>query len=114
MKTFKTLEQLLKATDYVTAQNVLNGRLYLKDKGYTSVKIDEDLREEICKDISQLFGGRHVTREQMLWTLMYDRPQHWGLDRVILSQYKDNPPRWKYITGQDFIEESKLIRKALA
>jgi len=111
----ETLDQLLQVADnQVTAQDVLNGNLYLKKVGWRNVTIHEDLRDKICEDISQMFGGRHKTRAQMLWTLKYDNIQHWGLGRIILSKYKDFPPRWKYIAGQDYTEESKLIRNALS
>lgn len=115
MKTIKSLEQAYKlAEQQVTAQDLLNGRMYVKGEGWSSVKLDAEFREKLIQTLSGLFGGHTKTKKAILWTLTYDKPQHWGLGRVVVEKYGDKPAFLSYIAGQDATFEYGLIRKYLA
>ena len=97
----------------VTAQQVVNQRLYNKVTGWTDVIIDGELLSKMANEVSQLLGGRHATRDAVDRNLFFNKPQHWGLERIVLEQYGDNPPRWAYIAGQDYPSEVRAIRNYL-
>ena len=108
-------EDLLKfgGENQVTAQQVINQRLYNKVTSWTDVIIDGELLSKMANEVSQLLGGRGVTREAVDRNLFFNKPQHWGLERIVLEQYGDNPPRWAYIAGQDYTAEVRTIRNYL-
>lgn len=108
-------EDLLKfgGENQVTAQQVVNQRLYNKETGWADVVIDGELRSKMANQVSQLLGGRGDTRDAVDRNLYFNKPQHWGLERIVLEQYGDNPPRWAYIAGQDYPAEVRTIRNYL-
>ena len=111
MKTIKTLKQLAKicGKHQINAQEVLNERICSEKEGWITVKIDPDLRVSVCNDLSELYGGHHRTRINVFNTLLYARPQHWGLSRTLLN----SDLTWSYCAGQDYVWECAEIRKCL-
>lgn len=121
MKTFKTLDQVFKAAGgKVTAQRLLNGRLYLEGKGWTAVKITDELRESIISTIAETVGGHAKTKVRVYNTLRREMPQHWALDRFLLQKYdhckeaKERGAFFDYCAGQDQTWEMRELRKHLA
>ena len=111
---FSSYDDILKhAGQQVTAQQLINGRMYLKDKGWTDVEISHELRAKLATDISDKLGGRYTTREQVKNTILWGRPQHWGLQRVFLEKYGEGQPFITYCAGQDHVLECNAIRTAL-
>lgn len=114
MKTFKTLEQIKKfEVQQVTAQQLLNGRMYLKNKGWNNIKLTDELKEVIINSIVEILGGQRKTKEIIYRKLHNEKPQHWGLDRIFISQYKKHPARLSYCAGQDYTWEVREIRNAI-
>ena len=111
MKTFKTLDQILKNTTQTSAQQILNGRIYLKNKGWADIKVTPELREQVIDEVVDIAGGHTKTREAMWRTLTYQSPQHWALDRIFVE--KGNPPTLRYCAGQDYTYEMGQLRAAL-
>lgn len=108
MRTIKTIKQAQKIEqNQLNVQKLLNGRLYTSE-GWQSFKISDELREEIAEKVSELLGGRKVTREAIYHTLKSERPQHWGLSRIHIKG-----ERFSYCAGQDYPAELAAIRKAL-
>jgi hypothetical protein len=122
MKTFKNLNQLFDACDphQVTAQEVLNGRLYLKNKGWSNVKISDELRESVISTIAESCGGRQQTKIRTYSSLRFERPQHWAIARFLLQRYDHTPEAkergafFSYCAGQDQVWEMRELRKHLA
>lgn len=113
-KVFNTLTDLLNNTDQqITGQQLINRRVYLKGEGWANIEFTDELREQICNDIAETLGGRNATKQSIKNTLRYGTPQHWGLSRILLSQYGNGTPRLKYCAGQDYRAETKAIRNYL-
>lgn len=115
MEIISTLKQVWDLSDnQVTAQELLNGRLYLKGEGWTSVLLTNDFRNEIAENIAERLGGRQNTKNQVARVLKRNPhvPQHWGLSRFILQQVGE---RFYigYVAGQDQQWESNEIRTYL-
>ena len=115
MKTFKNLNQVYKAAgQQVTAQSLLNNKMYLKNKGWSTIKLTDELREEIAQRCADIFGGWTTTKRQVFNHLMSNQtPQHWGLEKVLLSKYGNKKARFSSCAGQDQQYESNIIRTAL-
>lgn len=110
---FNTLSEVLKATDHeVNAQELLNGRMYLNDLGWTDIELSDSLKEKVASDVSEVLGGRSATKAQVKRSLLHRRPQHWGLERVILENYAGEP-FLSYCAGQDYTWETNKIRTYL-
>ncbi len=118
MKTFKNLNEVFKAADsQVTAQELLNGRLYLKGKGWTKVKLSPELKKEVIDKIIETAGGFEKTKNKMLRSFEYSTPQHWAIARFLLSSYehvRNGDAFFSYCAGQDQQWEMKELRKFLA
>jgi hypothetical protein len=117
MKTLKNLKQVFEsAGSQVTAQELLNGRLYLKNKGWSSVKISDELKESIISSIVETAGGRENTKVRMYAKLRNSKPQHWAIARFLLSRYdsvRNGEPYFSYCAGQDQTWEMKQLRNFL-
>ncbi len=117
MKTLKNLKEVFAAADQqVTAQDLLNGRLYLKGKGWSEVKLSDELKETVISSIVETAGGREQTKVRMYAKMRNARPQHWAIARFLLSSYKtvrNGDPYFSYCAGQDQQWEMKELRKHL-
>jgi len=118
LRTLKTLDQLAKLQKktkvQITVQQVINSRVYLDNGlGWSKVIVSDELKEEIAESVSQLFGGRYTTRAAMKRTLLNERPQHWGLERIFVAKYGKNAARLSYCVGQDGQTEATILRNAL-
>lgn len=113
MKSFKTIQEIYNASGtQVTAQDVLNRRLYIKGEGWQDIELSAQLGEDIASNLSELFGGHTATKNRIKSVLNYSRPQHWGLKRTVIEDY-GNGARWCYIAGQDGQWEANEIRTSL-
>lgn len=115
MKTFSNLNDLFNASKggQITAQNIINERAYINGE-YQDIQINEELKKLVCRQISQLLGGRIKTRTNVYYTLLNGRPQHWGLERIHLENYHDTEASLHYCAGQDYPYEIAEIRKYLS
>lgn len=113
--TIKSLEQAYKLRgQQLTVQSLLNGNIYHKDRGWISVNICQDLRNQIADTISEMLGGHGETRHRINMKLRDPHPpQHWGLDRMLLVKYGKDPVRISYCVGQEQTWELREIRKSL-
>lgn len=114
-KTFKTLDELFAAAEnhQITAQELINGRTRVLGE-WQSVELSEELKNEIICQISELFGGREITKSYVRHNLRNSKPQHWGLSRTVVEKCGSCPAHMGYITGQDFVSESRVIRNYLS
>jgi hypothetical protein len=111
-----SLEDIFKLVDehtQVTAQDLINRRLYLKGEGWGNITLSDDFSRSFAENISQRLGGRSHTKEAVKRAIMWRHPQHWGLSRFILQQYKNGAPFIGYVAGQDQQWESNVIRTYL-
>lgn len=118
MKTYKTLDELFNDAKphQVTAQEVLNGRTSLGEKGWTEIKITDKLREQVISQIVENAGGREKTKIRMYSVMRSSRPQHWAIGRFLLSRYRqvnNGKAYFSYCSGQDQVWEMKALREFL-
>jgi len=114
MKTFNSLDHVKRFEHVqVSAQELLNGQMYLKDKGWDDIRLKPELKEEICRQLTETIGGHKRTKEIVFSTLMHERPQHWALERFFVVQYGKKPARLTYCAGQDMTWEMKQLREYL-
>ncbi len=119
MKTIKTLKQALKLSKtQLTASNVLNGNIYTV-KGWEKFKISEDLKKSLALQISEVLGGREVTKNKVYNNLRFGGVSHWGLDRILITKRRLSTDKRKfkicvnYCAGQDYVAECNEIRTDL-
>lgn len=113
-KLFSNLNDLLNCVDYeLTAQQLINKRVYLKGEGWSDIELTTELKDYICSEIVEILGGRQTTKQSIKNTLLYSTPQHWGLDRIHVDRYNDGFININYCAGQDYPIEIKTIRKFL-
>lgn len=112
MVEIKTLEQAYEvgAGSQVTAQMLLNGRMKVNGS-WESVDVQE-LKPVIADIIVNRLGGKADTRRRVLSVLLYGRPQHWGLNRFIVSKYEDKVVL-EYCAGQEQTREFAELRNHL-
>jgi len=111
--TINSLEKAYKvAGQQVTAQNLLNGRMYLKSTGFTKVNLTEEFRSEIIELIVEGLGGQSKAKQEVRTALKFRAPQHWGLERFLLSGYNKSY-KLSYCAGQNQPYECSAIRKYL-
>lgn len=112
MKTITSHKQAIDlARQQVNAQDLINGRL-CTDEGWEDVELSWEYRKELAQEVADILGGWNVTKKSICNNILNGKPQHWGLSRVILESYNDNP-RLYYCAGQDYPSELATIRKAL-
>ena len=113
-KLFSNLNEVLSnAGTQVTAQQLINRRIYINNEGWQDIELTEEFNNHLADQIAETLGGHRATKESIKLNLMYARPQHWGLNRVLLVQYGESAPRFTYCAGQDYTAETNTIRKAL-
>lgn len=115
MKTIKNLDQLyrLAGTHQVTVQELINKRTRLTKNGWQQIKLGAELLNELPGIVAEILGGHGVTQNRIADKVRYSRPQHWGLDRILLSQYGKRPARFSYCAGQDMPWELNCIRATI-
>tara|TARA_R110002020_G_scaffold328142_1_gene544061 strand:+ start:728 stop:1093 length:366 start_codon:yes stop_codon:yes gene_type:complete len=112
--TINSLEKAFKVSgSQVSAQELLNGRMYLKTTGWSKVNLTEEFRNQLCDMLTIQIGGRHATKEIVERCLRFRSPQHWALGRFFLSKYKKSNARISYCAGQDATWEMKQLRNYL-
>lgn len=111
-RTFATLDEIHAATRQTSAQEILNGRICLKDEGWTDVEIPAALREQVVNEVVAIAGGHRATRNRMWHALTYERRQHWALRRMFVEKY-EGPAHLGYCAGQDYTYEMGQLRAAL-
>lgn len=113
-KTFSSYAEILEATKghQVTAQELTNGRTRFENEGWQSIELAPELREKLCSDIANCLGGRSAKKQQVKRSLMWSRPQHWGLSRIFINHYDGNY-FLSYCAGQDHPSECRTIRNAI-
>lgn len=112
---FTTLTDLYNAVGengQVTAQQIINERINLVGQGWTNVEVSSNLKVEVAEIVSELLGGFKKTKESVRFNLLHTRPQHWGLDRIILCK-RGERMFFSYCAGQDYPSEIKTIRNAV-
>jgi len=108
-KTINSLQHLERVADgQITAQKLINRRLNINGKGWCDITYKDNLYFEICQKIADVLGGRGDSHKNILNTMLFSRPQMWGLDRIILNKGK-----FSYCAGQDYPSELRSIRKFL-
>lgn len=114
-KHFNTLLELVRATNearhQLTAQEVINGRTFLLD-GWQNISLSHDVLVELADGVSKSLGGFNRTKELVRNTIIYGRPQHWGLSRIFFREY-EGKVIILYCAGQDYVWETKQIRNAI-
>ena len=115
MKVFNNIEELFTATDrqQLTAQEIINRRAHLCGE-WQSFEVTQDFLNDFIESICDILGGHQRTKSDIRFNLRRSTPQHWGLSRIILSKYGENPCRWSYCAGQDYPSEITTIRKYLS
>lgn len=112
-RTFATLDAIHAATNQTSAQQLLNGRVCLKDEGWTDIEITPELREQVVNEVVSLAGGHRATQARMWRSLTYETRQHWALGRMFVEKYDESPARLRYCAGQDYPSEMAQLRAAL-
>lgn len=112
-RTFATLDEIHAATTQTSAQQLLNGRICLKDEGWADIELTTELREHVVNEVVALAGGHRQTRERMWRALTYETRQHWALGRMFVEKYNESPARLRYCAGQDYPSEMAQLRAAL-
>ena len=111
-KLFNSYDEVMDTTQghQVTAQELINRRTYINGQ-WENIELSPAFHTVICCDIAQILGGREKTQKSVLSSLLYSRPQHWGLSRIFLENY--GKIRLAYCAGQDYPSEIRTIRAAL-
>jgi hypothetical protein len=110
---FNNLNELFEATKghQLTAQEIVNGRSYINGN-WQNFELANDGKANIMDLITETLGGHKKTKESIFNSLMWARPQHWGLSRVFFRNY-DGKILCSYCAGQDHTWELNQIRKAI-
>lgn len=119
-KKLNTLQQVINVSKHneVSVQQIINGRIHTKT-GWKSFDISREVRKEVALKTIQILGGRATTQKQIYNRLMYSKPQHWGLGRIIFKGIKSPIDKRKkiivysYTAGQDYVVEIRAIRNEL-
>jgi hypothetical protein len=105
-----SLDDLLNVIDMqLTAQDIVNGRAYFKNVGWTNFEFHD--KDKVFKMIADCLAGHLVTREEIKRNL-YKKPQHWGLKRILFD-FRNNKIICNYCAGQDYQSERQIIRNYL-
>jgi len=101
------------AGSQTSAQQLLNGRMYLKTAGWSKVKLTDEFRDELIDMLVSQIGGHERTKLDVRIALKFRSPQHWALDRFFLSKYLKSDARISYCAGQCHTSEMKYLRNYL-
>lgn len=62
-----SLQQVLEIADHqVTAQELLNERLYIKGQGWGEISLAPEFRVQIAENIAERLGGRQATKNAQM------------------------------------------------
>lgn len=112
MKTLNTLQEALNTCKgQLTAQNIINGRIYSKN-GWEGFEINNELLKEVAEQVSNNLGGHQKTKDAVFNTILFRTPQHWGLDRMFIEE-RSGRLIFIYCAGQDGQLEKSQIRTYL-
>ena len=96
----------------VTIQMVLEGKLNLTSRGLTKVTFEKVFRKQISKDISELLGGRHTTRDLVIKKLngkgSSDLYQE-NLSEIVLKR-EDDKYVWRLMTRGGHQKTRQVVR----
>ena len=107
--TMKGFKRVVKKSEQITLQEILNGSVCLKDKGWSRLILSPVVREELIQQAINIFGGRKSDTLHRALS-MSPPPQHWGLSRMIVKKHSQ---KLMYVAGQDYVWELNDIRKWL-
>lgn len=122
MKTIKSLVHAKKIVGnnvQLNAQDLINRSLYVPKKGWTKFKLSDDCKLELANHVSLILGGRNTTKTRVFNNILFNKPQHWGLQRIIINRRTNQQDKRKkilyvdYCAGQDYTWETNEIRTAL-
>lgn len=97
----------------VSAQQLLNGRMYLKTSGWSKVKLTDEFRNELIDILVDQIGGHERTKRDVRISLKFENPQHWALDRFFVSKYLKSDATISYCAGQCHTSEMSDLRNKL-
>lgn len=100
-----------KLVNQFTLENLTTGRAYLKNGGWSDIKIDEDFKEESINQILDVLGGWEKTKEAMRFNIRNTPISAWFASRIV---YEPKRNTWTYVAGQDYPSELATIRKQLS
>jgi len=109
---YTSLKGLYKVTNQVSVQEILNGRINHTVKGWIDIRLTPDLRTNIIEMTVDVLGGHSKFKHILNWALSNEKPQHWGLNRMHLTEYKGKYGI-SYCAGQDYPAELTQIRNFL-
>lgn len=106
-------EEILKLSkEQFTAQDFLDRQVFTEKKGWVKLEYSSEMRENFSIEISELLGGWEKTKNCIYSFLRYNRVNHWGLQRIMLTERSEGFG-WHYCSGQDYPSEIKTIRNFL-
>ena len=107
--TMKGFVRVLKDDSQATLQDILNKRIYITGKGWSRLKMSQDVWDELIQQAVDVLGGRKkdVLRRKLN---VSPPPQHWGLSRMVFEKSRK---KIVYIAGQDYVWELNNIREWL-
>ena len=103
IRKIKTINYFLRNCNQASLSQILNGRIHHKTYGWIKIKISEDLKNKILSDIKDYFNIPEIIETS-------ETLKHWSLSRMWYVNY-GNGIKLDYATGQDYITESKEIKK---
>ena len=99
--------------DYqLSVQQLLNNRVHLKNKGWTAIKLTDELTTEIIERTVEILGGHYKTRSTVENALKFREVQHWTLERMFVNDYGSGA-KISYCAGQDYTSEMNTGRTAI-
>lgn len=104
----ESMEDFDQPPHQATLHNVLASRMHISDVGYCSIKVPDNIFDEIIQDVVRQIGGRRQGDVEQ--ALRFNRPSHWAIDRFI---YSPAQKRFVYVAGQDQSWEMNDLRKYL-
>ncbi len=114
-KYFSTFAELLQATKeashQLTAQEIINRRTMLAD-GWQNIAVSDESINQLAEDVADCLGGINRTKASVKCSILYGRPQHWGLSRIFFREH-EGKILTSYCAGQDYTWETAQIRNAI-
>lgn len=105
-------QDLLTKAENVTLQGICEGKLKIVSRGLTKVTIDETLKLQIAKDVSNVLGGRHSTKKVIVDKITSEDSNtlyHENLKDVVLKRENNNSV-WRLTARGDYKQLKQDIR----